>query len=57
MTLGSDRLSVDGVLLIVEHGDYPKNELHQKLYPRYEMMDKVVEVFPAVRPNGTCVHG
>ena len=45
VTLGSDRLSVDGVLLIVEHGDYPKNELHQKLYPRYEMMDKVVEVF------------
>jgi hypothetical protein len=45
VTLGSDRLSVDGVLLIAEHGDYPLNEQHQKLYPRYEMMEEVVEVF------------
>jgi hypothetical protein len=34
LTLGSDQLSVDGVLLIGEHGDYPLNELGQKLYPR-----------------------
>jgi len=45
LTLGSDQLSVDGVLLILEHGEYPQNELYQKLYPRYEMMNQVVEVF------------
>ncbi|MDA1312992.1 MAG: hypothetical protein O2968_06630 [Acidobacteria bacterium] len=45
VTLGSDQLSVDGVLLILEHGEYPQNELYQKLYPRYEMMNQVVDVF------------
>jgi len=45
LTLGSGRLAVDGVLLIGEHGDYPVNERLQKLYPRYEYMKQVVEVF------------
>src|SRR5262249_16526004 len=45
LTLGGDRLAVDGVLLIGEHGDYPYNEKAQKLYPRYELFQKVVEVF------------
>jgi hypothetical protein len=47
LTLGSDRLAVDGVLLIGEHGDYPYNDKGQKLYPRYELFRKVVEVFRA----------
>jgi hypothetical protein len=38
-------LAVDGVLLIGEHGDYPYNDKGQKLYPRYEMFQKIVEVF------------
>lgn len=45
LTLGSGRLAVDGVLLIAEHGDYPYNERLQKLYPRYEYFQKIVEVF------------
>lgn len=45
LTLGSDQLAVDGVLLIAEHGDYPYNEKGQKLYPRYELFQKIVEVF------------
>ena len=45
LTLGGDKLAVDGVLLIGEHGDYPYNEKGQKLYPRYEMFQKIVEVF------------
>src|SRR5207248_2613963 len=45
LTLGGDRLAVDGVLLIGEHGDYPYNDKGQKLYPRYELFQKVVEVF------------
>ena len=42
---GGDKLAVDGVLLIGEHGNYPKNEIGQKLYPRYEFFKETVEVF------------
>jgi hypothetical protein len=42
---GGDRLAVDAVLIIGEHGDYPKNELDQVLYPRYEFFKQCVEVF------------
>lgn len=42
---GSERLAVDAVLLIGEHGDYPNNEIGQKRYPRYEFFKQVVEVF------------
>jgi len=45
--LGGDRLDVDAVLLIIEHGDYPVNELGQVEYPRYEMFQEVVRVFRA----------
>jgi hypothetical protein len=45
LTLGGDKLAVDGVLLIAEHGDYPYNERGQKLYPRHEMFQQIVEVF------------
>jgi hypothetical protein len=45
LTLGGDKLAVDGVLLIGEHGDYPTNDKLQKLYPRYELFQKIVEVF------------
>ncbi len=45
LTLGGDKLAVDGVLLIAEHGDYPYNDRLQKLYPRYELFQKVIEVF------------
>jgi len=42
---GGDRLAVDAVLIIAEHGDYPQNEKGQILYPRYEFFKQVVEVF------------
>jgi hypothetical protein len=45
LTLGGDRLAVDGVLLIAEHGEYPYNAKGQKLYPRYELFQRIVEVF------------
>ena len=44
-TLGGDKLAVDGVLLIGEHGDYPTNDKQQKLYPRFEMFLKITDVF------------
>jgi hypothetical protein len=42
---GGDKLAVDAVLIIGEHGDYPLNDIGQKKYPRYEFFKKVVEVF------------
>ena len=45
LTMGGDRLAVDAVLLIGEHGDYPTNGKGQKMYPRYEMMRQIVDVF------------
>ena len=42
---GGNKLAVDGVLIIGEHGDYPKNELGQILYPRYEFFKACVSVF------------
>lgn len=45
LTLGGDKLAVDAVLLIGEHGDYPTNEKGQKLYPRYELYQQIIEVF------------
>ena len=45
LTLGGDKLEVDGVLLIGEHGDYPFNDKEQKLYPRFEMFLKITDVF------------
>jgi len=50
---GTDRLAVDAVLIIGEHGTYPDNEFGQKKYPRYEFFRQVVDVFRrdgAVRP-------
>lgn len=42
---GGDKLAVDAVLLIGEHGDYPRNELGQIQYPRYEFFEQIVRVF------------
>jgi hypothetical protein len=42
---GGDRLAVDAVVIIGEHGDYPRNAKGQVLYPRYEFFRQVVEVF------------
>jgi hypothetical protein len=45
LTLGGDKLAVDGVLLIAEHGEYPYNDKAQKQYPRYELFQRIVDVF------------
>jgi len=42
---GGSKLDVDAVLIIAEHGNYPKNEKGQILYPRYEFFQQVVDVF------------
>ncbi len=42
---GGDKLAVDAVLIIGEHGDYPINEFGQKQYTRYEFFKQVTEVY------------
>jgi hypothetical protein len=42
---GTDKLAVDAVLIIAEHGDYPVNSFAQKLYPRFEFFTECVKVF------------
>jgi hypothetical protein len=47
LTLGGSTLAVDGVVLVGEHGDYPKNEKGQTKYPRHEFFQQIVDVFRA----------
>ncbi|MGE5647707.1 MAG: hypothetical protein ACM336_18175 [Acidobacteriota bacterium] len=42
---GGEKLAVDAVLIVAEHGDYSSNEKQQVLYPRYEFFKQCVEVF------------
>jgi hypothetical protein len=45
LTLGGSKLAVDGVVIIAEHGKYPRNDMGQTLYPRYSWFKKCVKVF------------
>lgn len=49
---GGDKLAVDAVLIIGEHGNYPKSEFAQTKYPRYEFFKQVTDVF---RQDGRAV--
>ena len=42
------KLSVEGVLLIAEHGNYCLNDKGQILYPRFEWMEEIARVFKKV---------
>ena len=45
LTLGGSKLAVDGVVVVGEHGDYPRNEKGQTQYPRWEFFQKIIQVF------------
>jgi hypothetical protein len=45
LTMGTGKLAVEGVLLIAEHGNYPRNDRGQILYPRHELLEQIVTVF------------
>jgi hypothetical protein len=42
LALGGSKLAVDGVVLVGEHGSYPRNEKGQTKYPRYEFFEQIV---------------
>lgn len=44
---GGNKIAVDAVLVIGEHGKYPKSEYEQTKYPRYEFFKQVVDVYKA----------
>jgi hypothetical protein len=45
LTLGTGKLAVDGVLLVAEHGKYPKNSTGNTIYPKRRLFDAVQKVF------------
>ena len=45
LTLGTGKLAVDGVLLVAEHGKYPKNETGNVIWPKREMFEAITKVF------------
>ncbi len=45
LTLGSDKLAVDGVLLVAEHGDYPRNAFGSQAYPKRRFFEETQKVF------------
>jgi hypothetical protein len=47
LTGGTGKLAVDGVVLVGEHGNYPRNEKGQTQYPRWEFFQQIVRVFKA----------
>jgi hypothetical protein len=47
LTLGTGRLAVDGVLLIAEHGEYPKSKIGLPQYPKRRFWEETLKVFRA----------
>jgi len=47
LTLGGDKLAVDGVLLICEHGDYPRSETGSIQHPKRRLFGEIIKVFEA----------
>lgn len=45
LTLGGSKLAVDGVVIVGEHGDYPKTPKGQVQYPRYRFFQETVKVY------------
>jgi hypothetical protein len=45
LTLGTGKLAVDGVLLVAEHGKYPRNETGNVIWPKRRMFEAITKVF------------
>ena len=46
---GGPKLSVDAIVFVGEHGNYPSNDLGQHLYPRFELFNQILDVVEASR--------
>jgi len=47
LRLGGDKLAVDGVAIVGEHGDYPRTPRGNVMYPRRKRFDEVTDVMRA----------
>ncbi len=45
LTLGTDKLAVDGVMLVAEHGKYAKSDTGQRIFPKRRLFGEIVKVF------------
>jgi hypothetical protein len=52
LTLGGSKLAVDGIVVVGEHGKYPRNEKGQTEYPRYQFFQ---EIFKVLKSSGRAV--
>lgn len=47
LTLGGEKLAVDAVIYIGEHGEYKNNRFGEKMYPRMNYLEQIFRVFDA----------
>ncbi len=45
LTQGTDKLAVDGVIIVAEHGNYPMSPTGQTQFPKRRFWEEVVKVF------------
>ena len=45
LTLGGDKLAVDGVIIVAEHGKYPLSETGQTRFPKRRFWEETINVF------------
>lgn len=51
LTLGGNKLAVEGVVIVGEHGQYPLNEKGQQRYPRRRFFEETAKVFERLKQS------